>query len=53
MPLIAGCLASFVCANELAQDAGDHKLFVGRVPRYAAAGGEPAVFHAGRFTQLR
>jgi flavin reductase (DIM6/NTAB) family NADH-FMN oxidoreductase RutF len=53
MPLIPGSLASFVCARELAQDAGDHKLFVGRVLRFHATGAEPAVFQRGRFARLR
>jgi flavin reductase (DIM6/NTAB) family NADH-FMN oxidoreductase RutF len=53
MPLIPGSLSSFVCCREQAQDAGDHKLFVGRVLRYYTAEGKPAVFHQGRFTQLQ
>ncbi|GAB2874959.1 flavin reductase family protein [Pseudoduganella ginsengisoli] len=53
MPLIPGSLSSFVCATELAQEAGDHKLFVGRVLRYYSEAGEPAVYHRGRFTKLQ
>lgn len=52
VPLIASCLASFVCTREQVQPGGDHTLFVGRVQRYYVGDGEPAVFHRGQFTKL-
>jgi flavin reductase (DIM6/NTAB) family NADH-FMN oxidoreductase RutF len=53
IPLIAGALASFVCANEQRHAGGDHTLFVGRVLRYYCEDGEPAVFHRGQFSALQ
>ncbi|NRR33495.1 flavin reductase family protein [Oxalobacteraceae bacterium] len=53
LPLIPGSLATFVCATEQAQDAGDHTLFQGRVLRYTEGEGEPLVFHRGQFTELQ
>ncbi len=53
VPVIAGCVATFVCENHRRHEGGDHTLFIGKVVRYSAAPEfEPAVFHRGRFTAL-
>lgn len=52
VPLIPGCLASFVCTKEQMHPGGDHTLFIGRVLHYYTESGEPAVFHRGQFTNL-
>ncbi|MQR00072.1 flavin reductase family protein [Glaciimonas soli] len=52
IPVIPGCLASFVCAREQMHPGGDHTLYVGRVLHYFVESGEPAVFHRGQFTNL-
>ncbi len=53
VPLIDGCVATFVCENHQRHEGGDHTLFIGKVVRhYAQAELEPAVFHRGRFTAL-
>lgn len=51
-PLIAGCCAWFEARNELRHPGGDHIIFVGRVERIARGGGEPLVYHAGRYRRL-
>lgn len=53
VPLLAGTLAHFVCECRDAIEAGDHTLFIGRVDQHAHVGGEPLVFHGGRFAALR
>lgn len=52
VPVIPGCLASFVCAKEQMHPGGDHTLYIGRVLHYFIESGEPAVFHRGQFTNL-
>ncbi|MDR2851888.1 MAG: flavin reductase family protein [Burkholderiaceae bacterium] len=52
IPVIAGAVATLVCANDQQSDAGDHLLLFGRIQRITNAGGAPLVFHAGRFTTL-
>ncbi len=49
VPLIAGVAACFECNLEAAHDAGDHTIVVGRVIRAHATGGEPLIFHGGRY----
>lgn len=52
LPVIAGALATLVCASDQHQSAGDHCLFIGRVLRMDHGDGAPLVFHRGRFTAL-
>ncbi|SEM85193.1 NADH-FMN oxidoreductase RutF, flavin reductase (DIM6/NTAB) family [Loktanella fryxellensis] len=49
MPIIEGALATFECNLEATHDAGDHVIVVGRVTRAHHTGGDPLVFHAGRY----
>lgn len=51
-PLIAGALATFVCACRDALVAGDHTLFIGAIESHTSTAGEALVFHRGRFTAL-
>ena len=54
IPLIEGCAAWFECANETQYPGGDHLIFIGRVERFqCGATGDPLIFHAGRYRQLR
>ncbi|GAA1649459.1 flavin reductase [Georgenia ruanii] len=52
-PVLAGALASFECRRVAVHDAGDHDIHVGQVERYSWAGGEPLLFHDGRFHVTR
>ncbi|MEU1387292.1 MULTISPECIES: flavin reductase family protein [unclassified Nonomuraea] len=52
LPILAGALASFVCRTERVHDGGDHHILVGAVERYQRAGGEPLVFHSGRYREF-
>lgn len=49
VPLLEGAVARFQCRTVRQFDAGDHVIFLGQVERYEAEGGEPLVFHAGRY----
>lgn len=49
MPIIEGALATFECNLETTHDAGDHVIVVGRVTRANHTGGDPLVFHAGKY----
>ncbi len=49
MPLIEGALATFECSLEATHDAGDHVIVVGRVTKAHHTGGDPLVFHAGKY----
>ena len=49
IPLIEGALATFECTLSATHDAGDHVIVVGEVTRAHHAGGDPLVFHAGRY----
>ncbi|WP_341365629.1 flavin reductase family protein [Yoonia sp. BS5-3] len=49
MPLIDGAVATFECNLEATHDAGDHVIIVGRVTKAHYAGGEPLVFHGGKY----
>ncbi|GAA4089544.1 flavin reductase family protein [Nonomuraea soli] len=51
-PLLAGTLASFVCRTVRVHDGGDHHIFVGEVERFQRSGGEPLIFHSGRYREL-
>ena len=49
VPLIAGALARFQCRTVSTYEAGDHLIMVGQIESYDANGGEPLVFHSGRY----
>ena len=49
LPLIEGAVAHFQCCTVLRVDAGDHLILLGEVVRYDADGGEPLVYHSGRY----
>ena len=49
MPIIEGALATFECNLEATHDAGDHVIVVGRVTKAHHRGGDPLVFHAGKY----
>jgi flavin reductase (DIM6/NTAB) family NADH-FMN oxidoreductase RutF len=54
VPLIGGCSAWFECSHEAQYPGGDHIIFVGRVRHFARGeAGEPLIFHAGRYRELR
>jgi len=48
-PLLKGATAHFVCRVAQRFDSGDHVIIVGEVEEYHWNGGEPLVFHAGRY----
>ncbi len=52
MPIIEGALATFECNLESTHDAGDHVIVVGRVMKAHHRGGDPLVFHAGKYGQF-
>lgn len=49
MPIIEGALATFECNLEATHDAGDHVIIVGRVTKAHHQGGDPLVFHGGKY----
>lgn len=49
MPIIEGALATFECNLEATHDAGDHVIIVGRVTKAHHGGGDPLVFHGGKY----
>lgn len=49
MPIIEGALATFECNLETTHDAGDHVIIVGRVTKAHHGGGDPLVFHGGKY----
>lgn len=51
-PVLAGCVARFECELHASQEAGDHMLFIGRVRQAHDNGGEPLLFHGGRYRAL-
>ncbi|WP_067177702.1 flavin reductase family protein [Microtetraspora niveoalba] len=52
LPVLAGTVAFFLCRTLTAHDGGDHRIFVGEVERFERRGGEPLVFHSGRYRAL-
>jgi 3-hydroxy-9,10-secoandrosta-1,3,5(10)-triene-9,17-dione monooxygenase reductase component len=48
-PILEDCVAWIECDIEAVYDAGDHLLVLGRVIDLDAAGGEPLLFHQGRY----
>ncbi|WP_296424459.1 flavin reductase family protein [Yoonia sp.] len=49
MPIIEGALATFECNLAATHDAGDHVIVVGHVTKAHHKGGDPLVFHGGRY----
>lgn len=49
VPLLDGCVATLVARNRSRHSEGDHVILVGEVVQFAAPGGEPLVFHDGRY----
>lgn len=52
-PLIAGCIASFECRNEIQYPGGDHLILVGYVEHYQVSPGAPLLFHGSRYAGLQ
>jgi flavin reductase (DIM6/NTAB) family NADH-FMN oxidoreductase RutF len=52
LPFVEGALAHVGCRVEAIHDAGDHRLWVGRVEYMEYRDGDPLVFFAGRFDRL-
>ncbi|MEV0586160.1 flavin reductase family protein [Nonomuraea sp. NPDC050310] len=52
LPMLAGALATFACRTVRVLDGGDHHIFVGEVEDYRRSGGEPLVFHSGRYREF-
>ncbi len=54
VPLLAGCCAWFEVDNFQQLDGGDHRLYLGRVSRFAAdLAPAPLVFHDGAYRALQ
>jgi flavin reductase (DIM6/NTAB) family NADH-FMN oxidoreductase RutF len=49
IPLIDGALATFECRTVARHTAGDHDIYVGEVESYHSPGGQPLVFHSGKY----
>jgi flavin reductase (DIM6/NTAB) family NADH-FMN oxidoreductase RutF len=49
VPVLDGCVATFVARNRSRYREGDHMILVGEVVHYSAPGGHPLVFHDGRY----
>jgi len=49
LPLLAGATAHFLCRKTHEFDGGDHIISLGEVEEYRWRGGEPLVFHSGRY----
>jgi flavin reductase (DIM6/NTAB) family NADH-FMN oxidoreductase RutF len=49
IPLLDGAVATFQCRTVSRHDAGDHVIYVGEVEKYENAGGDPLVFHGGKY----
>ncbi len=52
VPVLEGCAAVFECAVASQQDAGDHRLFIGRVLALAQAPRAPLVYQGGHYHGL-
>jgi flavin reductase (DIM6/NTAB) family NADH-FMN oxidoreductase RutF len=51
-PVLAGCAAVFECETVSHQEAGDHRLFIGRVLACTESALPPLVFRAGHYHLL-
>lgn len=52
LPFIQGALAHVGCRVEAIHEAGDHRLWIGRVEYMEDEDGDPLLFYAGRFGHL-
>ncbi|MBL4811452.1 MAG: flavin reductase family protein [Rhodobacteraceae bacterium] len=52
LPVLAGCLARFICARHSAHDGGDHLILLGHVLHAQYRSGAPLLFQAGNYGQL-
>ncbi len=52
LPLLSGSAATFECETVSRQDAGDHRLYIGRVLRLSSQPVPPLLFHAGHYHLL-
>ncbi|MGL6162091.1 flavin reductase family protein [Microbulbifer sp.] len=52
LPLLDDCAAHFLCRRVQCIDGGDHTILLGEVLEFTASGGEPLVFHRGRYRAL-
>ena len=52
LPRLDDCAARFHCRRVRCLDGGDHAILLGEVLEFAAYGGEPLVFHRGRYRAL-
>jgi flavin reductase (DIM6/NTAB) family NADH-FMN oxidoreductase RutF len=52
LPHLEGAVAWFDCRLRDTHDAGDHRILIGGVERFATAGGEPLLFVQGGFRPL-
>jgi flavin reductase (DIM6/NTAB) family NADH-FMN oxidoreductase RutF len=52
LPALAGTVAFFSCRTLTTHDGGDHRIFVGEVEQFERPGGEPLVFHSGKYRAL-
>ncbi len=48
-PALAGCLAHLSCSPWATYDGGDHVIHIGEIDEFSDVGGEPLLFHLGRF----
>ena len=53
VPLLPGTLACFECRTHRIHDCGDHFIIIGEVERFTCKDGEPLLFFAGEYGQLR
>ncbi len=49
LPALEDCLAWFECSHRSQYVEGDHIILVGQVETFAAPGGSPLAFHAGKY----
>jgi flavin reductase (DIM6/NTAB) family NADH-FMN oxidoreductase RutF len=52
LPRLEGAVACFDCLLQDSHDAGDHRILIGGVERFANTGGEPLLFVQGGFRAL-
>jgi flavin reductase (DIM6/NTAB) family NADH-FMN oxidoreductase RutF len=52
LPLLVGCAVNLECERISHQDAGDHRLYIGRVLRVQTQPVPPLVFHRGHYHLL-
>jgi len=52
-PVLPGCMANFECRTDQVLDAGDHRVFIGRILRvHHDAGHEPLVYLRGGYRKV-